>query len=97
MSAPFYSTEWYRLELDLLSITERITDVGFPMDRANAVTLLAELLDAEAQAADALQAILPPIDVTEDFWPKRSNKAKGYVAGELFVKHKTVAFNPNSG
>jgi DNA polymerase-1 len=34
--------------------------------------------------------------VTEDFYPKVNNKARGYVKGELFVKSKTIYFNPAS-
>ena len=34
--------------------------------------------------------------VEEEFIPKRNNKTKGYIAGEPFIKHKTVEFNANS-
>src|ERR1700733_11839022 len=96
MSVPFHRTGWYRLERDLLGTTERITEVGFPMNHAGAVALLTALQNAEETAAEALQIALPPQNEIEMFVPKRNNKTKGYVAGQPFAKHKMVALNPNS-
>jgi DNA polymerase-1 len=97
MSVPFHATDWYALERDLLSTTLRIEAAGFPMNRSKAQALLAELQDAEAENAAALQLMLPPQDEIEVFIPKRNNKTKNYVAGVPFHKHREVGFNPASG
>lgn len=94
---PFYDTDWYALERDLLDVTEKMTVAGFPVNRSKAQALLAELQDAEAAKAAALQLMLPPQDEIGIFIPKRNNKTKGYVAGVPFHKRKVVSFNPGSG
>jgi DNA polymerase I len=93
----FFTSNAYRLEIDTAEICAMMEENGVLMDRARSHTLLADLENAGAEIAATLQAQLPPEWVEEPFTPKRDNKTKGYVAGQVFIKRKLTDFNPNSG
>ena len=88
------------LEHQFATIIARQEAHGFLFDREKADSLHQRLLTRKADLQDKLQALFPPWEkVTyEDFTPKRSNKTKGWVAGETIrrEKRKTVIFNPGS-
>lgn len=88
--------DWYRLELDVAYLCERLQRTGVPFDVPQAQALLAQLqTDADRYASD-LQTAFPPQLVEEVFIPKRNNQTKGYQAGVPFIKRKLQAFNPGS-
>lgn len=69
---------------------------GFPFNVGEASALYAELAAERAELERTLATVFEPWTVTLDFIPKRDNKTKGYVAGQVFKKTKLVAFNPRS-
>lgn len=69
---------------------------GWTFDVKTAGALYASLAQKRHVIQEELKELFEPWEVTEDFWPKRDNKARGYKAGELFLKTKLVYFNPAS-
>lgn len=84
------------LEHRMAVICKEIGSNGWTFDERKAADLYALLAQKRHTIEDSLKDLFPPWEVHEDFVPKRDNKTKGYVAGEVFVKSKTVYFNPNS-
>jgi hypothetical protein len=84
------------LEHRMAVICKEIGSNGWTFDERKAGDLYALLAQKRHTIEDSLKDLFPPWEVHEDFIPKRDNKTKGYVAGEVFVKSKTVYFNPNS-
>lgn len=69
---------------------------GFPFDEVAAKAMYCELAAERAELETVLATAFEPWMVSLDFIPKRDNKAKGYVKGEVFKKTKLVSFNPRS-
>jgi hypothetical protein len=84
------------LEHRMAIICKEIGSNGWTFDESKAADLYALLAQKRHTIEDRLKDLFPPWEVHEDFMPKRDNKTKGYVAGEVFVKSKTIYFNPNS-
>lgn len=84
------------LEHRMAVICKEIGSNGWTFDEKKAAELYAHLAQKRHTIEDKLKDLFPPWEVHEDFVPKRDNKTKGYVAGEVFVKSKTIYFNPNS-
>ena len=91
-----FSQQSIDLEHSLATICLRIGNNGWTFDRDKAAVLYAELCQKREEIASGLDALFEPWEVTEDFYPKSNNATRGYVKGELFVKSKTVYFNPGS-
>ena len=84
------------LEHRMASICREIGSNGWTFNEKKAGELYAELAQKRHAIEEDLKELFPPWEVTEDFYPKVNNKARGYVKGELFVKSKTIYFNPAS-
>ena len=84
------------LEHRMASICREIGNNGWTFDEKKAGELYAELAQKRHVIEEDLKELFPPWEVTEDFYPKVNNKTRGYVKGELFVKSKTIYFNPAS-
>ena len=84
------------LEHRMASICHEIGQNGWTFDEKAAGKLYAELAQKRHVIEEDLKDLFPAWEVTEDFYPRRGNKTLGYKAGELFVKSKTVYFNPSS-
>lgn len=70
---------------------------GFVFDVKAGAELYAKLVGRKAELMSQCEALFPAWEVRlKDFIPKRSNKAKGWVAGEPVPRYKTVVFNPSS-
>jgi len=91
-----FSEESIDLEHSLAHICLRIGNNGWTFDRDAAGKLYATLCQERNEIEGGLDALFDPWEVTEDFYPKSNNATRGYVKGELFVKSKTVYFNPGS-
>ena len=81
---------------ELATLCDQIGKFGWTFDTSSAHTLYAELSALRSKIESELHELFEPWDVEEMFIPKRNNKTKGYVAGEPFMKVKTIQFNPNS-
>lgn len=92
----FYFQPWYQLERDLIPITNAMTDHGFPVDTSKANALLDDLIQQADEYASALQKAFPPAIVRTPFTPKRSNKTKGWIAGQTVQREQTIPYNVNS-
>ena len=84
------------LEHRMASICREIGSNGWTFNEKKAGELYAELAQKRHVIEEDLKELFPPWEVTEDFYPKVNNKTRGYVKGELFVKSKTIYFNPAS-
>ena len=84
------------LEHRMASICREIGSNGWTFNEKKAGELYAELAQKRHVIEEDLKELFPPWEVTEDFYPRVNNKARGYVKGELFVKSKTIYFNPAS-
>lgn len=84
------------LEHRMAVICKEIGNNGWTFDKSKAADLYALLAQKRHTIEDSLKDLFPPWEVHEDFIPKRDNKTLGYKAGEVFVKTKTIYFNPNS-
>ena len=84
------------LEHRMSSICNEIGNNGWTFDEKKAGELYAELAQKRYTIEEDLKELFKPWEVTEDFYPKSNNKTRGYVKGELFVKSKTIHFNPSS-
>ena len=69
---------------------------GFPFNVKAAQDLYTELASERATLESQLSTTFQPWIETKDFIPKRANATKGYVAGQVFKKTKSVTFNPRS-
>ena len=96
LMAQGFSQESIDLEHSLANICLRIGNNGWTFNREAAGLLYAELCQKREDLALGLDALFDPWEVTEDFIPKSNNKTRGYVKGEVFVKSKTIYFNPSS-
>ena len=84
------------LEHRMAVICKEIGSNGWTFDKSKATALYALLAQKRHEIEDSLKDLFEPWTVEEDFYPKRDNKTLNYKAGELFVKSKTVYFNPGS-
>jgi DNA polymerase-1 len=84
------------LEHSMAVICKEIGSNGWTFDKSKATALYALLAQKRHEIEDSLKDLFEPWTVEEDFYPKRDNKTLNYKAGELFVKSKTVYFNPGS-
>lgn len=91
-----WSQRAIRFEHELAEICHRIGRAGWTFDMAKAAKLHGDLSQERAEIEMELHQLFPAWTVEEEFIPKRDNKTKGYVAGQPFIKHKTIEFNPNS-
>ena len=91
-----FSQESIDLEHSLSHICLRIGNNGWTFNRKAAGAFYATLCQRREELALGLDELFEPWEVTEDFYPKSNNKTLGYVKGELFVKSKTMYFNPSS-
>ena len=83
-------------EHQLAELCHRIGRAGWTLDMDKAAKLYGDLSQERADIEQQLHQLFPAWTIEETFLPKRNNKSKGYIAGEPFIKHKTVEFNPNS-
>lgn len=84
------------LEHRMAAICREIGNNGWTFNIKKAGELYAELAQKRFTIENDLKDLFPEWTVEEDFYPARDNKTLGYKAGELFVKSKTVYFNPGS-
>ena len=85
-----------RLEHQVASLCQDITNAGWPFDVKNASKLYGELSELHTQLNDDLQNAFPPMQVTTTIIPKVNNSKLGYVKGKPFLKRKVEKFNPSS-
>jgi len=85
-----------KFEHEIAEICHRIGNAGWTFDMDKAAKLYGDLSQERSDIEQELLQLFPAWTVGEEFIPKRNNKTKGYVAGEPFIKRKTVEFNPNS-
>jgi len=90
------SEQSIHLEHRMAIICKEIGSNGWTFDESKATELYALLATKRHKIEEELKELFQPWEVTEDFYPKRDNKTLGYKADELFVKSKTVYFNPSS-
>lgn len=81
---------------ELATLCDKIGKFGWTFNMPAASKLYGELSELRSNIESELHSLFEPWDVEEQFIPKRNNKTKGYVAGEPFMKVKTIEFNPNS-
>ena len=91
-----YSQEAISYAHQLATVCDRVGNFGWTFDTEKAHKLYAELAAVREELEGQLHELFEPWDIEEEFIPKRNNKTKGYVAGEPFMKVKTIEFNPNS-
>ena len=91
-----FSQESIDLEHSLAEICFRIGNNGWTFDTKGAASLYSTLAQRRASLTEELNELFPPWDLEEEFIPKVNNKTRGYVKGEVFIKKRTVAFNPSS-
>jgi len=91
-----FSQESIDLEHSLAEICFRIGNNGWTFDTKGAAALYSTLAQRRASLTEELNELFPPWDLEEEFIPKVNNKTRGYVKGEVFIKKRTVAFNPSS-
>ena len=91
-----FSQESIDLEHSLAEICFRIGNNGWTFDSKGAASLYSTLAQRRASLTEELNELFPPWDLEEEFIPKVNNKTRGYVKGEVFIKKRTVAFNPSS-
>lgn len=91
-----FSQESIDLEHSLAEICFRIGNNGWTFDNTGAASLYSTLAQRRASLTEELNELFPPWDLEEEFIPKVNNKTRGYVKGEVFIKKRTVAFNPSS-
>ena len=85
-----------RLEHQVASLCQDITNAGWPFDVKNASKLYGELSELHTKLNDDLQNAFPPMQVTTTIIPKVNNSKLGYVKGRPFLKRKVEKFNPSS-
>jgi DNA polymerase I len=88
--------EWLPLEHEVQRILIRQEERGFAFDEEGAHKLHADLTKRKLILEEELQKAFPPITREIPFYPKKNNKPRGYVAGQLFIKKKIEVFNPSS-
>lgn len=91
-----FSQQSMDLEHSMAHICSEIGNNGWNFDALKAGELYATLAQKRQTIEEDLKTLFQPWEVEEDFVPKRDNKTLGYKAGEVFVKSKTVYFNPGS-
>ena len=91
-----WSKESIELEHSLAEICHRIGNVGWTFDTKKAGALYAKLAKERGDLEEELKELFPAWVVETPFVPKVNNKSRGYVKGEVFMKTKTVEFNPGS-
>ena len=84
------------LEHEMAEVCYNIGNNGWTFDRKKAEELYRKLSVERHELNDELYDLFPPWVVEEPFVPKRDNKTLGYKKGEVFIKKRTVVFNPNS-
>ncbi|MGY6517453.1 MAG: DNA polymerase [Lysobacteraceae bacterium] len=92
-----YDPRSLMLEVKTAIIVSRQERHGWLFDVEAARELTAALQARKAILEDQCRALFEPWEiVVRDFVPTRNNKRYGHVAGERFIKKKTVVFNPGS-
>jgi len=91
-----YAQEALDLEHEFAKVIRLMEAEGYCFDKEAAQRLEETLMVRQAEIGQELQSSFPPWEVRTPFIPKVNNKARGYVAGELTHKVKTVVFNPGS-
>jgi len=81
---------------ELATLCDQIGKFGWTFDMTAAAKLYGELSELRLSIGKSLNELFEPWEIEEEFIPKRNNKTKGYIAGEPFMKVKTIEFNPNS-
>lgn len=84
------------LEHRFAEVCEEIGSNGWNFDMKKATALYADLATKRHVIEEDLKELFEPWVVETPFLPKRDNKGLGYKANEVFMKKKTVYFNPNS-
>lgn len=88
--------DWLPLEQDVQELIIRMEDRGVDFDQDAAQRLHSKLVKHKLELETKLQEAFPPITRKIPFYPKKNNKPRGYVAGQLFIKEKVEVFNPSS-
>ena len=92
-----YSQDAMDLEHGVAWLMAKQERNGFVFNEQAASELYATLVKRKAELNEQCAALFPPWEVQlKDFVPKRSNKSKGWTAGEPVARFKTVVFNPSS-
>lgn len=92
-----YSETALNIEHEFQKCIKLQEDHGFFFDVDKANQLYTQLQRRRGELYNELQELFPQWDKDDGiFVPKRNNKTKGYVAGQVVKKTKTVVFNPNS-
>jgi len=91
-----WSQKAIRFEHELAELCHRIGRAGWNFDMSKAAKLYGDLSQERSDIEQQLLQLFPAWTIEEEFIPKRNNKTKGYIAGEPFIKHKAIEFNPNS-
>ena len=91
-----FDTGPYAMERAVAALTNRMTETGVTFNRAGALQLKTDMEQVAAALADQIQIAWPPVEVVEEFYPKRRNVKKGFWRVQLFLKSNTVPYNPNS-
>jgi DNA polymerase I-like protein with 3'-5' exonuclease and polymerase domains len=91
-----YSLESLNLEHKVQAACVDMMTNGIEFNTKKARELYSELSDERSKLEKQLSEYFPSWEETEEFIPKVNNKSRGYVKGQLFIKRKTVDFNPNS-
>jgi DNA polymerase-1 len=84
------------LEHSIAPILGRQVRYGFLFNQKKADMLERELLETRQRLADELAVAFPPRVIREERIPKRSNKTKGWIKGEPYIKETRVVFKPTS-
>jgi len=70
------------LEHKMAEVCYYIGNNGWTFDKAAATKLYSELAQKRQELEDGLHELFPPWEVTEDFYPKVNNRARGYKKGQ---------------
>src|SRR3546814_4197838 len=82
------SLQAMQLEMRVQRLCSQIERNGWPFDRKAAEELYATLCAERENLSQSLRSLFPLWEVQlEDFVPKRNNKTKGYIAGEIGRAH----------
>ena len=92
-----YSQDAMDLEHGVAWLMAKQERNGFVFNEQAGAELYATLVKRKAELNAQCEELFPPWEVRlKDFVPKRSNKTKGWTAGEPVARFKTVVFNPSS-
>jgi DNA polymerase-1 len=92
-----YSEEAIQLEHEFAKIIQRQVEYGFSFDIKKGQELYVSLLQRQEKLGKGLRKAYGSWYVSDgELTPKKSNKARGYTAGDKLTRIKKVEFNPNS-